>query len=140
MVDAVQHPPAVKVGGRRLSITARHPPKVHLAGDAPTSPTSPEITDYPRPAPPAHFQDSSVSTHEESAPDPSHAPHKEDEILPPKREKKHTPPHAPPPAHDIKETAHWKAETTRPTREHAGKVGAGAGVRIAQPAGKTLGL
>ncbi|KAF8899357.1 hypothetical protein BD779DRAFT_1667039 [Infundibulicybe gibba] len=126
MVDTVsiQHPPAVKVGGRRLSTTTR-PKPAHTPEVATAEPVSPaeEILDYPRPAPPGGEEQVHPHVHAE-------------EEIPLKKERKH---------HDneskLKELAHSKGEMTRPTREHAqnGK-GFGAGGRIAQPAGKGLGV
>jgi len=114
-----QHPPAVKVGGRRLSISSK--PKPHTTSEhTPTSPTGTvDHVDYPRPAPPGEDTQ-------------GHSPHNEDEA-PKKEKKKHG-------NHDEKKLrdANRKAEATRPTREAAGggKSGFGAGGRIAQPAGK----
>ncbi|CAA7264882.1 unnamed protein product [Cyclocybe aegerita] len=121
----VQHPPAVKVGGRRLSIT-KH--KVHLPARETLSPEAankeeePAVSDYPRPAPP-------------NSDAPHHHTHQED--LPPKKERKHV--------HDsekkMQEYAHWKSESTRPTKEpDVGSRNQGTGMRIAQPAGKNFGL
>lgn len=118
-----QHPPALKVGGRRLSISTKH--KSHPSTDT----TSPEvekkhdeaIPDYPRPAPPT----GDAPLH--------HIHHHHEEDMPPKREKKHDN------ERKMQEYAHWKSETTRPTRDlNAG--GKGQFMRIAQPAGKALGV
>jgi len=120
MVDNVlaQHPPAVKVGGRRLSVS-KPKPRTNF-GSAPASvlapePT-PEDTDYPRPAPP---QD--LPNNEEEAPKKDkrqgHGNHE--------NEKK------------VREAAHKKAEATRPTRDAlGGKSGFGGAGRVLQPSGK----
>ncbi|KAF8673479.1 hypothetical protein AX14_005386 [Amanita brunnescens Koide BX004] len=123
-----QHPPAVKVGGRRLSVSAR-PPRSHNTSSS-TRPKSAghnsPIPDYPRPAPPGEEHSELLHTGPE-------------EEVPPKKEKRHN-------THDnekkMKESPMWKAETTRPTRDSVGKAGMGAfgaGGRIAQPAGKGFG-
>jgi len=123
---SAQHSPAVKVGGRRLSITARH--RRHSASEpAPVEPSpSPPNTDYPRPAAPGEEQ-------------PVHnpPPHIEDEA-PPKKEKKHW-------NHEneikAKELAHRKMETTRPSKDTVGgNKGFGAGGRIAQPVARPLNI
>ncbi|KAG9222106.1 hypothetical protein CCMSSC00406_0009283 [Pleurotus cornucopiae] len=115
------HPPAVKVGGRRLSIskTKLHAPTEQANNESKVGgqkADEPEVMDYPRPAAPGE---------ERPHPPPHH-----DE---PKKEK-----HSP---HDarLKELAHAKAEATMPTRgiKSSGKA-YGAGGRIAQPAGKSL--
>ncbi|KAF9469520.1 hypothetical protein BDZ94DRAFT_1242596 [Collybia nuda] len=118
-----QHLPAVKVGGRRLSVSSK--PKHHAPAEpSPVEPeTAPETLDYPRPAPPGEEQ---VHAHP-----PLHT--EEDNI---KKDRKHG-------SHEneqkLKELAHHKAEMTRPTKDVAGgHKGFGAGGRIAQPAGKGL--
>ncbi|KAK0466038.1 uncharacterized protein EV420DRAFT_1300859 [Desarmillaria tabescens] len=122
----IPHPPAVKVGGRRLSLSARHKPHVDTSTTEPTPARAVDDTvlDYPRPTgPPA--------TDEER-----HDPHHQEE-LPPKKDKKQ---------HGylenekkMREFAHHKAEANRPTRdvqpEHKGF---GAGGRIAQPGGRSI--
>ncbi|KAF8844186.1 hypothetical protein BDN67DRAFT_963305, partial [Paxillus ammoniavirescens] len=73
---SAQHPPALKVGGRRLSINSR--PKPHANSKAlPTNATDQaENTDYPRP------------TAQEAGEEQAHPPpHNEEEA--PKKEKKH---------------------------------------------------
>jgi len=123
---SVQHPPAVKIGGRRLSISTRH--KTHGNSGAARSEKSPSPEaneeDYPRPAAPGE------EPHQ-------HILHNEEE-LPPKKEKKHG-------NHEnerkLKEFAHWKVDITRPTRDlQGGNKSFGASGRIAQPAGKGLGV
>ncbi|KAJ7871186.1 hypothetical protein B0H14DRAFT_2724662 [Mycena olivaceomarginata] len=113
------HPPAIKVGGRRHSIsTVRHRP--HPAPEpAPAAPPrAAEALDYPRPAPPTVAGD-------EVAHVPP--PHNEDEAL--RKDKKHEN------ERKLMELAQRKAEMTRPTRipKNNGK-GFGAAGRIAQPA------
>jgi len=79
------------------------------------------IPDYPRPAPPSPDAPLHQNRHH----------HEED--MPPKREKKHDA------ERKMQEYAHWKSETTRPTRDlNAGQKG--PNMRIAQPAGKALGV
>ncbi|KAK2462857.1 hypothetical protein APHAL10511_005055 [Amanita phalloides] len=126
---AIQHPPAIKVAGRRLSLSGRHARSTHNTTSSArrnaAGHNSP-IPDYPRPAPPG-----------EEHPDPLHTG-PEEEV--PKKEKKHN-------MHDnekkIRESPFWKAGMTQPTRDTgAGKMGLagfGAGGRIGQPAGKGFG-
>ncbi|KIJ66618.1 hypothetical protein HYDPIDRAFT_109707 [Hydnomerulius pinastri MD-312] len=121
---AAQHAPAVKVGGRRLSVTSR--PKPHAAPGTPPSNTNAEAenTDYPRP-----------TTQGEGEEQVHAPPHNEEEV--PKKEKKHG--HG---GHDerrLKESAYRKAEATMPSKSHSASKGSfGAGGRIGQPMGKTL--
>ncbi|OAX38124.1 hypothetical protein K503DRAFT_770817 [Rhizopogon vinicolor AM-OR11-026] len=120
-----QHPPATKVGGRRLSVSTSRP-RPHANSGAPSngSPPQAENTDYPRPA--------------DHGEEEAHAPpHNEEEV--PKKKKHHG--HG---SHDdnrLLESAYRKAEASRPTRDHVGgKNGFGGGGRISQPAGKTFGV
>ncbi|GBE77348.1 hypothetical protein SCP_0102210 [Sparassis crispa] len=121
MEDAQQfRAPAMKVGGRRMSVTTRpkHPPH---AEPKPPSPTN-EPVDYPRPAPPG-----------EQAPE--HAPHEEEHM---KKEKKKGSTE-----HDkrFQENLYQRAEHNRPSKDvHGAKnINAiGAGGRIGQPAGRSL--
>ncbi|KAJ7696811.1 hypothetical protein B0H17DRAFT_1053143 [Mycena rosella] len=117
------HPPAIKVGGRRLSVSTKH--KSHPAPEqAPAAPAQPaEVpavdADYPRPAAPTGA----------GVEEPAHVPpppYIEDE--PPRKEKKHDT------ERKLMELAQRKAEMTRPTRDlkNTGKGFGGAG-RIAQP-------
>ncbi|KDQ31524.1 hypothetical protein PLEOSDRAFT_1102486 [Pleurotus ostreatus PC15] len=115
------HPPAVKVGGRRLSISKPRPhvlteQTIHESTVDAQKVDEPEVIDYPRPTVPGE---------ERPHPPPHH-----DE---PKKEK-----HSPYDAR-LKELAHAKAEATMPTRgiKSNGKA-YGANGRIAQPAGKSL--
>ncbi|PCH34335.1 hypothetical protein WOLCODRAFT_63820 [Wolfiporia cocos MD-104 SS10] len=124
MTDTVvQHPPAIKVGGRRLSVSSR--PKPHPATEAkPASPTT-EPVDYPRPAPPGE-----------------QSPHENHEEEVPKKEKKkgnggeeHE--------RRLQESLHRKAEQNRPSKDgHTAKNwnAIGGGGRIGQPAGRGLGI
>ncbi|KAG6916872.1 hypothetical protein DXG01_004853, partial [Tephrocybe rancida] len=115
-----------KVGGRRLSISSK-PKHTAPAEPAPAEPSPP--ADYPRP----------VHTGT-GAEDQVHAPppHHEDEA-PPKKEKKHmnheTEKH-------LRDLAQRKVEATRPSKDSIGghNKGFGAAGRIAQPAGKSLGV
>ncbi|KAE9397432.1 hypothetical protein BT96DRAFT_1020798 [Gymnopus androsaceus JB14] len=140
MTDAsvlAQHPPAVKVGGRRLSVNSRqHTHKPHVApetdpSDSPSSssrissepPAIVAFDDYPRPADPGLAQqhqdsDEPVQRHDKK--------HKEYNEAPLSQNKKHD--HA----------GGGKGEdNTMPTRDHHGPGGKsfGAGGRISQPAG-----
>ena len=84
--------------------------------EVPEGPSTVEVTDYPRPAPPGE-------DHPET-----HAHHNNDEELP-RKEKKH---------HDMKEQ---KARPNLPTRDvPIANKGFGAGGRIDQPAGKGLNI
>lgn len=76
---------------------------------------------YPRPAPPGEGQ---------AHPHDNHHQYQDEEQA--RKEKKHLP------SEKMKEYAHWKAETTRPTRDVQGNTMKtwGASGRIAQPAGK----
>jgi len=120
-----QHPPAMKVGGRRLSVSMKH-----RAPILPISPISAEaaatdtpgteikiVPDYPRPVPPTAGDEA----HHQQA-------HRNEEELPPKKKKYN------------QEYAHWKTQTTQPTRDASGgNKGQIMGIRIGQPAGKTFG-
>jgi len=118
-----QHPPAVKVGGRRLSISAKHKPHTNSESAPVQEISAPENIDYPRPAAPGNEQ-----THH------SNPPHTEEEI-PLKKEKKHEN------GLKLKELAHRKAENTRPSRDVlGGKGGFGGAGRVLQPAGKGLAI
>ncbi|KAF9049312.1 hypothetical protein BDZ89DRAFT_1154596 [Hymenopellis radicata] len=128
MPESIHARPAVKVGGRRLSLSARHKP--HMHPESPTAETTPapkavddSVVDYPRPTRPPQSA---------SEDDGHEAPHHEEV---PKQEKKH--------GHDnekkMKESGYHKVEATRPTREgHFDHKGFGGGGRIAQPSGKGL--
>ncbi|KAF8808181.1 hypothetical protein BYT27DRAFT_7190309 [Phlegmacium glaucopus] len=132
MVDGTvaQHPPAMKVGGRRLSISMKHkaPTPAEAVVTTPGTEDKKETTvpDYPRPAPPTAGGET-----------PQHQQvHRTEEELPPKKEKKYN--------HDnekkVQEYSHWKTEITRPTRDiSGGNKGQTMGVRIGQPAGKAFG-
>ncbi|KAJ3489787.1 hypothetical protein NLI96_g1876 [Meripilus lineatus] len=121
-----QRPPAMKVGGRRLSTTSR--PKPHITSEAKSqSPSDKERPDYPRPAAP------------EQPHDPQQHPEEDHEEVPPKKEKK---------GHGaldherrLQESLYRKAEQNRPTKDlgMSGKNTVGGGGRISQPAGKGIG-
>jgi len=114
-----QHPPAMKVGGRRLSVSSRpkpHPPP------ATTTPPVDDPADYPRPAAPV---DEALVVEEEA---------------PPKKEKKKGN-GADEHERRLQESLYKKAGQNRPSREsHAAKNlnAVGGGGRIAQPAGRGL--
>ncbi|KAF5352354.1 hypothetical protein D9756_006180 [Leucocoprinus leucothites] len=126
-VIVVPHPPAMKVGGRRRSVSSKH--RTHNTGSVHmTEPTASEESggeavtdDYPRPAPPSEGQ---VHQHD------GHNQYQDEEQT--RKDKRQ------PFSEKVKEYSHWKAETTRPTRDIQAnfmKV-CGASGRIAQPAGK----
>ncbi|KAJ6541592.1 hypothetical protein B0H19DRAFT_1173730 [Mycena capillaripes] len=114
-----QHPPAIKVGGRRHSISTRH--RTHPAAPDPVPAVAPppvvEPVDYPRPAAPAPREDAA------HVPPP---PHNEEE--PQWKDKRHDN------ERKLLELAQRKAEMTRPTRiPKTNAKGFGAAGRIAQP-------
>jgi len=123
-----QHPPAMKVGGRRLSMSMKHkaPISVEAAVTAPETGDKEETTvpDYPRPAPPTAGDEAARQQ-----------VHRNEEELPPRKKYNHD--------NDkkVQEYAHWKTETTRPTRDmNGGNKGQTMGLRIGQPAGKAFGV
>jgi len=126
--NVVPHPPALKVGGRRHSVSSK-PKAQNTAGTQSTEPAGSDETansetaadDYPRPAPPSEGQEPHHDTHHQ---------YQDEEQA--RKEKKH------PSNEKLKEYAHWKAETTRPTRDVQSNMmkGWGTSGRIAQPAGK----
>jgi len=121
MADSVlaQHPPVVKVGGRRLSVS-KPKPRTNGPTDPPAPAPAPESTfednDYPRPAPPHDINN--------------------DEGEPPKRERRQ--------GHGnhgggkkVRECVHRKTEPAKPTRDViGGKIGFGGAGRLLQPGGK----
>jgi len=123
-----QHPPAIRVGGRRLSMSMK--PKAPIPTEAAVTNAAPEtgdktettVLDYPRPAPPV-IEDANQQNQQEV--------HRNEEEIPPKKFKKK----------NVQEYAQWKTETTRPTRDlNGGNKGQTMGVRIGQPAGKAFGV
>jgi len=121
MTEALaQHPPAIRVGGRRLSVNSR--PKAHSPVEAkpPSPPTEP--TDYPRPAAPGE-----------------QTPHHEEEEVPKKEKKKGNGGDE----HErrLQENLYRKAELNRPSKDTHGAKNTnaiGGGGRIGQPAGRTM--
>ncbi|EMD32585.1 hypothetical protein CERSUDRAFT_87901 [Gelatoporia subvermispora B] len=113
-----QRAPAMKVGGRRLSVTTRPKPHPAPAEAKPPSPDADTPTDYPRPAPPGEQHE-----HEEE---------------PPRKEKRrgnggdeHE--------RRLQEDLYRKAEQNRPRRDvHGRRNSVGGGGRISQPAGKNI--
>ncbi|EIM83553.1 uncharacterized protein STEHIDRAFT_170803 [Stereum hirsutum FP-91666 SS1] len=136
-----QHPAAMRVGGRRLSL-----PSSHIRPHVPTSPVdeaprraaSPD--DYPRPSAPSSFNqehmdlESEVEEDEAEAPPQHHVPHHDEE--PPRREKKREAHGMHDSERKLRENAQRKMEENRPSKEAWNASGHGAGQRIAQPAGK----
>jgi len=119
---SAQHSPAIRVGGRRLSMSMKPkaPIPAEAAAVAPITEDKTETTvpDYPRPAAPA----------EEAAQQHQQEVHRNQEELPLKK-------------YNVQEYAHWKTETTRPTRDlNEGNKGQTMGARIGQPAGKAFGV
>ncbi|KII94217.1 hypothetical protein PLICRDRAFT_36464 [Plicaturopsis crispa FD-325 SS-3] len=119
-----QYPPALKVGGRRLSVSKSQASAFSKVSSSPTDsfPTLPSeprsvTPDYPRPAAPGEEQEHYAPPH-----------HDEDPLKKDKKQQKH-----------IYDMQGRKADIRRPTRDLLGGKGAfgGAG-RIAQPAGKGL--
>jgi len=119
-----QHPPAMKVGGRRLSVSK---PKHHTPTEQPSAPSpagqTPAAADYPRPTGPGGEHDS------------SHVPPHNEEEVPKKEKKKHH--HS---TYDnerkMMETAFSKTAATRPTRDDLGNAKSfGGSGRIVQPQG-----
>ncbi|KAG6380642.1 hypothetical protein JVT61DRAFT_5008 [Boletus reticuloceps] len=121
---STQHPPALRVGGRRLSISARPKPH-HASGTSAPAPTHlADNADYPRPA--------AQGEGEEQAHPP---PHNEEEA--PKKEKKHG--HGGHDKNRLKESMYRKAEVTMPSKDHLASKNSFGGVgRIGQPMGKVL--
>lgn len=128
-----RHPPAMKVGGRRLSLSMpRH--KAPISAETAVTNTTPEtedkkkpiVPDYPRPVP--------LTAAEKAA---QQQVHRNEEESPPKKEKKHN-------HHNdkrVQEYAHGKNETTQPTRDMSGgNKDQKMGIRIGQPASKALGV
>jgi len=112
-----QHPPAIKVGGRRLSVSRPKPRTSTAPADILVPGQTAEETDYPRPAPPHDLMNNEE---------------------PPKNEKRHI--HR---NHDhekkMMEVAYKKMEATQPTRDSlGGKNGFGGAGRLVQPSAKGL--
>jgi len=122
-----QHSPAKIVGGRRLSMSMKPkaiPAVAAISNAAPETGDKTETTvpDYPRPAAPA--VEEATQQHQQEV-------HRNEEELPPKKDKKY----------NVQEYAHWKTETTRPTRDpNDGYKNQTMGSRIGQPAGKEFGV
>ncbi|KAI0082164.1 hypothetical protein K474DRAFT_1634092 [Panus rudis PR-1116 ss-1] len=116
---AIQHPPAMKVGGRRLSVTSR--PKAHGIGERKNSASGAQSPnnagDYPRPA----------------GPEQAHEHHEDDHEEVPKKEKKNH--GAVDHERRLQENIHKKMEQNRPTKEMSGGRNLRS-ARIDQPAGK----
>ncbi|KAI0354757.1 hypothetical protein OH77DRAFT_1425874 [Trametes cingulata] len=122
MADAlVQHPPAMKVGGRRLSVTSRPKPVVAPAEARRPSPDPDTPTDYPRPAPPGEQQQQQ---------------RREEEDVPKRKQGSGGDEHE----RRMQESLYRKAEHNRPTKEKSGPRMSGAGAKINQPAGKSLSM
>ncbi|KAH0837799.1 hypothetical protein J3R83DRAFT_5995 [Lanmaoa asiatica] len=136
-----QHPPAMRVGGRRLSISARHKPHnapllrtrphQNSGGSSPTNTHPAENADYPRPAAQEEGEEQAEAQTQQTHP----PPHNEEEV--PKKEKKHG--HGGHDQNRLKESAYRKLDATMPSKDHLGsKHSFGAAGRIGQPTGKVL--
>ncbi|KAI0271434.1 hypothetical protein BC834DRAFT_1038932 [Gloeopeniophorella convolvens] len=112
-----QHPPAIRVGGRRLSLPSRPRPHPHADEAALASPGEP--ADYPRPAAPG------TEAHVEHV-------RNEDEPLKRERRKSHG-------AHEnerrLRENAQRKVDENRQRKDQQ-PGGAKVNARISQPGGK----
>jgi len=107
------HAPAVKVGGRRLSISSKPKPATVQEPQVIEEPVEP--TDYPRPAPPNEQED----VRDEDKKKQGYGNNE--------RERKRI------------EVGHKKVEDNMPTKDFGNQPkDRGAGGRIAQPAGKGL--
>jgi len=131
-----QHPPAVKVGGRRLSTSRpkHHPHHEPLQTDI-AAEADEEPSDYPRPNPPADLMNLTIATSGEAVEQqPIHIDHRHahyDEEMPKNEKKQHQ-------LHEVEKK--WKAvklDVNRPTRDNIPAAG-GGGRRIDQPAGRGL--
>ncbi|KAJ6457267.1 hypothetical protein C8R45DRAFT_1033099 [Mycena sanguinolenta] len=117
------HPPAIKVGGRRHSIsTFRHRPHIAPEPVPAAAPTVAEPLDYPRPAPPQPATAEEAIVH---VPPPQHNDEEGQ-----RKDKKHDNGNE----RKLMELTKRKAEMTRPTRVPKNTKGFGAAGRIAQPA------
>ncbi|KAM5539906.1 hypothetical protein V8D89_006409 [Ganoderma adspersum] len=116
-----QHPPAMKVGGRRLSLNSRPRPPIASLSDASKMSPPPADTppDYPRPAAPGEQE---VHHHQQ-----------QEEEVPKRKQGTGGDEHE----RRIQESLYRKTEQNRPKKE----LGTGPKVanRISQPAGKPLG-
>ena len=112
---------SIKAENRLQHLVTYSEPAVTNAAPQTGDKTETTVLDYPRPAPPA-IEDVNQQNQQEL--------HRNEEELPPKKIKK-----------NVQEYAHWKTETTRPTRDlNGGNKGQTMGVRIGQPAGKAFGV
>jgi len=109
--------PAIRIGGRRMSLPNRPRPNVHAAPEPLRDDSIADGPDYPRPPPPNEQHDEHEHEHDEQ----------------PKREKKRG--HG---AHDsalrARENAARRAEGNKPKHEFG--AGGKPQARISQPAGK----
>ncbi|KAI0714689.1 hypothetical protein C8Q76DRAFT_619354 [Earliella scabrosa] len=115
-----QHPPAMKVGGRRLSLNSR--PRPAPPTKYATLPPLSRSSHYPRPAAPG---------------EQPHAEHHQEEEVPKRKQGTGADEHE----RRLQESLYRKAEQNRPKKELQGnpKNVPGAGGRISQPAGKGFG-
>ncbi|KAH9934081.1 uncharacterized protein BXZ73DRAFT_100919 [Epithele typhae] len=123
-----QHPPAMKVGGRRLSVTSR--PKPAPPVEAQRTEPAPADTppDYPRPAPPSDVADEQQHHQQHHQDDHEEVPKRKHGTGGDEHERR------------LQENLYCRAEQNRPRHEfQSGQRGATGGARIGQPAGKTLG-
>jgi hypothetical protein len=118
MTDNViaQHPPAIKVAGRRLSLITKHRPHCPVERSNAEEEKKQENEDYPRPSPdtPIHHE---------------HGHNNYEEEVPHKKERIH---HA---DKKTQEYVQWKSDTNRPSRDH-NVVQKAQNTRISQPTGK----
>ncbi|TFK70046.1 hypothetical protein BDN72DRAFT_568152 [Pluteus cervinus] len=123
MSALIAHAPAVKIGGRRLSLSNKPKTQSPFATLRAKSASPVGAEDYPRPAAPGE--------------EPHQVLHNEDEA-PLKKDKKRGQQEN---EKKLRELSHWKVDTTRPTKDaQSGNRTYGANGRIAQPAGKNFGV
>ncbi|KAG8219283.1 hypothetical protein J3R82DRAFT_146 [Butyriboletus roseoflavus] len=131
---SAQHSPALRVGGRRLSISARPKPHNVPGASAPANTHPAENADYPRPA--TQGEGEEQEQEQEQAQTQTHPPPYNEEEAP-KKEKKHG--HGGRDQNRLKESVYRKIDATTPSKDHLGsKNSFGAGGRIGQPMGKVL--
>ncbi|KAI0348314.1 hypothetical protein BDW22DRAFT_1424501 [Trametopsis cervina] len=114
------HPPAQKVGGRRMSLNSRPKPHIHHPVEQKVdSAVDDSPTDYPRPAPPTQ--------------QPNEEHHHQEEQ--PRHDRKHDPDHE----RKIQETLRKRAEQNRPSKDQ-GSASKTPIARVNQPNGRRLSM